>query len=442
MRILMLNHNVRDRSTYFRALGFARVLSERGHEPTIMTISRRRLLRARHDEVAGVRVVETPDIAPGRARSGWDPWDTTYRSLLLLSRPRYDVVHGFDCRPAVLAPSLLLRFFAGLPYVSDWADWWGRGGAIEERPSRLLRFLVGGAETYLEENFRKYADALTVTSRALAIRARGLGISSDRIHYIPSGADVRGPPLPREESRQRLGLPIDVPIVCFVGFVHYDLELAVRAFGILRSRIPNVLLLLVGPRSRVVRRMALDSITREGILEVGTQPPQSVPRYLASANVLLLPFGNRPCNVGRGPIKLGDYLAAGRPVVTNPVGEMVPLFQQHAVGLMAEESPESFADAIARLLSNRTLAEEMGRTARRVAETHLSWEVVTTDLLRCYERVTRRGRAPLNRQRQAPANMLSDKTYLPGAREPDYETVQHTGGGATDDCIHAREETS
>jgi glycosyltransferase involved in cell wall biosynthesis len=387
----MLNHNVRDRSTYFRALGFARVLSRWGHDTTIVTISKRRLLTARHELVSGVRVVETPDIAPGRARSGWDPWDTVYRSVMLLAGGPYDLVHGFDCRPVVLVPSLLLRYFRSLPYVSDWADWWGRGGAIEERSSRLLRFMVGGVETYLEESFRRYADAVTVTSRALAERAKGLGIASEVIHYVPSGADVeRTTPLPREVSRRELGLPAGAPIVCFSGFVHYDLELVVRAFVVLRGRIPDALLLLVGPRSRLLRRLDLPRQVKDGIIEVGTQPPERIPVYLSSADVLLLPFGNRPCNVGRGPIKLGEYLAAGRPVVTNPVGEMVPLFERHAAGLLADETPESFAAAIARLLEDRALAEAMGANARQVAEDHLAWDVVTRDLARCYQLVLAR----------------------------------------------------
>lgn len=416
----MLNHNVRDRSTYFRALGFARVLARWGHDATIVTISRRRLLRARHEVVSGVRVVETPDIAPGRARSGWDPWDTVYRSVTLLAGGPYDLVHGFDCRPVVLVPSLLLRYFRSVPYVSDWADWWGRGGAIDERSGRVLRVMVGGIETYLEEGFRKYADAVTVTSRALSERARGLGIASEVIHYIPSGADVEGTtPLPREASRRELGLPAGVPIVCFAGFVHYDLELVVRAFGVLRRKVPDALLLLVGPRSRVLKRLDLPREVRDGIVETGTQRPSKVPLFLACADVLLLPFGNRPCNVGRGPIKLGDYLAAGRPIVTNPVGEMVPLFERHPVGLLADETPESFASAIARLLDDRALAGAMGANARRVAEDHLAWEVVTRDLEGCYQSVLERRSSGSTPRDSGPLRRVSGEArrWSPGASD-------------------------
>jgi glycosyltransferase involved in cell wall biosynthesis len=206
-------------------------------------------------------------------------------------------------------------------------------------------------------------------------------------------------PLPKADSRRDIGLPTDVPVVCFIGFVHYDLELAVRAFAVVRRRLPDALLLLVGPRSRVVRTLKTRLDIGAAVIEAGVQPSNRVPVYLAASDVLLLPFGDRPCNVGRGPIKLGDYMAAGRPIVTNPVGEMLPLFREHAIGLLADETPEGFGGATLRLLQDPVLAESMGAEARRVAEERLSWDVVVHDLERCYTQVLRgRGTASSRRR--------------------------------------------
>lgn len=108
MQILMLNHNVIWRSTFFRAFYFARELVRRGHRVAVVTISPDRLLRARAQQLEGVEVIETPDVGVSLARTGWDPWDALYRCMRL-SRPDFDVVHGFDCRPVVLAPSLWLK---------------------------------------------------------------------------------------------------------------------------------------------------------------------------------------------------------------------------------------------------------------------------------------------------------------------------------------------
>jgi len=129
----MLNHNVVWRSTFFRAFYFGRELADLGHHVTLATISADRRLRPETYDLEGVRVVETPDFGVGLARTGWDPWDAGWRCRQFESE-RFDIVHGFDCRPVVLVPSLVLSRRRRMPWISDWADCWaGDGGAISHR---------------------------------------------------------------------------------------------------------------------------------------------------------------------------------------------------------------------------------------------------------------------------------------------------------------------
>src|SRR5512137_1714291 len=105
MQILLLNHNVVERSTFFRAFYLGRELADAGHAVTLATVSRQNVVRPRVDLREGVRIVETPDLGVSLARTGWDPWDTVWRTLRFLGE-RWDLVHGFDCRPVVLGPCL------------------------------------------------------------------------------------------------------------------------------------------------------------------------------------------------------------------------------------------------------------------------------------------------------------------------------------------------
>src|SRR5262249_24771309 len=155
---------------FFRAFYFARELVARGHAVTIATISPGRRARAEVREIEGVEVIETPDLGVGIARTGWDPWDAAFR-IARFVRDRFRVVLGFDCRPVVLASSLALTLLRRAPWVTDWADWWGRGGAISERKSWVGRVAFAPFETFLEERFRRFADQVTVTSTALRDRA-------------------------------------------------------------------------------------------------------------------------------------------------------------------------------------------------------------------------------------------------------------------------------
>ena len=375
MKILMLNHNVKWRGTFFRAFHFSRCLVRRGHTVTLLTISPGNRFRFRSETLDGVEILESPDLLVGRGRTGWDPYDTFQRLRYVSSRESFDLVHGFDCRPAVVLPALAAKRLKRIPFLSDWADWWGRGGIIQER-GRLLRWTMGPVETFFEEHFRPYANGITVTSRALQDRAVALGISRNKVRYIPSGADVETiRPLPKKPSRKKLGLPETAKIIGYVGFINYDIECMIRALPRIRDRFPDVILLLVGQRYPITRKLCNQYNLTNTVREVGIVPFEELSLYLACADVLLLPFTDKICNIGRGPIKLGDYMAAGRPIVTQPVGDLRTVFQEEdPIGLLVGDSPEAFAGGVCELLSEPEKAEQYGRNARRLAQEKYSWQ--------------------------------------------------------------------
>ena len=396
MNILMLNFTLKWRSTFFRAFHFARCLTKLGHRVTVLTISTNSRFRCTEQEIEGVRVIETPAILWGFGRTGWDLWDMIWRIGFASKNGNFDLIHGFDCRPTVLFPSLYMQKLRKIPYVSDWADWWGRGGIIHERKNKMITLLTGGIEAYFEEGFRQYASGLTVTSTALRERAISLGLDPEWVFYIPSGADIHSiVPMDIGKAREKVGLEKDGKIVAFMGFVLYDLELAIRSFSILRRTHPDVKLLLVGPRAPITAQLRQELDLTDQIIEVGIQPHYMMSTYLGCADVLLLPYSNKIWNIGRGPIKLGDYLASGRPTVTNPVGDIKPLFTSDRIGMLSDDSPESFAEQTAALLDDPVLCREMGENARKVAEEKCSWETFTENLEKYYYRVIEH-KSPLN----------------------------------------------
>jgi glycosyltransferase involved in cell wall biosynthesis len=186
--------------------------------------------------------------------------------------------------------------------------------------------------------------------------------------------------------RRALGLPEDGKVIGYIGFINYDVECMIRAFPIVQERFPEVTLLLVGQKYPITQQLCKESNITHGIHEVGIVPFDQLPGYLACADVLLLPFTNKICNIGRGPIKLGDYMAAGRPIVTQPVGDLRAVFtDDDPIGLLAGDRPEEFAQAICELLSEPERAEQCGENARRLAEEKYSWQRLSERLEACYE---------------------------------------------------------
>jgi glycosyltransferase involved in cell wall biosynthesis len=251
-------------------------------------------------------------------------------------------------------------------------------------------------ETWLEEGFRHRAAAVTVTSRALHERARSLGLPESRVHYLPSGANVTTvKALDIAECRRALGLPGQVPVACFVGWVQYDLELAIRAFSVARQQVPGARLLLVGPHNREASQVVAQLGLAESVHEYGPQPFANVPTFLGASDVLLLPLSDNLMNRARGPIKLGDYMAAGRATLANPVGDVVDVFERDEIGVLAGDTAAEYGTAMAALLRDRERCASLGRRAREVAQTRYAWRHTASRLEDIYHSVRRQSPAPL-----------------------------------------------
>ncbi|NJM05089.1 glycosyltransferase, partial [Candidatus Gracilibacteria bacterium] len=162
------------RGSYWRAFYLARALAERGHYATVLFTHSESRWRFHVQLLGRLALVGAPDLLAGGLRSGWDPYAAFARSAWLQAM-RVDVIHAFECRPSVIVPALLTRQRTDVPLVIDWCDWFGAGGSVEERPSRLQRLLLRPVETLFEERFRTAADATTVINDVLARKAIALG---------------------------------------------------------------------------------------------------------------------------------------------------------------------------------------------------------------------------------------------------------------------------
>jgi glycosyltransferase involved in cell wall biosynthesis len=393
MRFLFLNHNVAHRgATFFRAYAVGQQLTLLGHEVTLVSTSASSRFALQSKVSAGVTVVESPAIFPGRARSGWDPLDVVRRVLWCRS-PRLssiDVIHAFDSRPTVIIPALALRRRSGARLVIDWADWWGRGGTIEERPtSALVRSLVRGPETYFEESFRTRADATTVISRALRERALALGVPSETISILPSGSDIESiRPLDRAEARRESGLSEQGPIVGYLGAVlRRDHALLASTITELVRRRDDLRFLLIG-------NPGIPLPEHPRIIRTGFVPRDRLPYVLGACDVFLLPLVDSIANRGRWPSKINDYLAAGRPVVASAVGDIADLFARARIGALAGSETAALVTACLGLVDDPGRAAEIGRNARTLAETELSWGYISAGFLAAYEGALKRPLAP------------------------------------------------
>lgn len=376
LNILMITHHRRYR-TAGRSQVIARHLVERGHQVTLMVTSNERRFGVVESEWNGVRMVEAPDLLWGKLRSGWDLWSLINRLVFLKKeKPEYDLIHCFETRPGTIYPALYYARKHNLPLFSDWNDWFGRGGIIDVLRPTWYRIFFGWIETYFEEAFRPICDGTTVISTALGERAERLGICPDRICYLSGGT------IPEEqvnhtvqECRAHLGLPQDIPVLGFASAdSHLDMELVFSSLAIVAKRYPTVRLIITGRTHPELLKIADKFGVRENILLTGYVPAADLPWWMGCANIFLLPFPETISNVGRWPNKVGIYMSLERPIVTNPVGDIKTLVNQHRVGLAAKAEPADFSDKIIKLLEQPVLAHQLGSNGRKAALTVYNWK--------------------------------------------------------------------
>jgi glycosyltransferase involved in cell wall biosynthesis len=93
-----------------------------------------------------------------------------------------------------------------------------------------------------------------------------------------------------------------------------------------------------------------------------------VPGLLAGSDVAL----NPRIDCDGIPVKLLNYMAAGRPVVS--FAGSAPGLRHGATAWLARDGDvDGFADGVLALLADQPMAERLGRNARRFVETNHTW---------------------------------------------------------------------
>jgi glycosyltransferase involved in cell wall biosynthesis len=305
--------------------------------------------------------------------------------IVWLRGRRFDLVHAFESRPTVIYPALYVHR-QGVPLVMDWADWFGKGGSVEERPNPLVRGVLRPVETFFEEHFRTRAQGTTVICSLLYQKARALGIPEQQILCLRNGADLENRKAgPAGQARQAVGLPQDAPVIGYVGSIFPgDARLMAAAFNQVLLSFPDTRLVIAGYCPYDIR----PAVSRpENVVQTGYVETSLLNQYLSACDLFWLPLKDSNANRGRFPYKLTDYMALGRPVIATAVGDIPEIVQGAQIGLTSPDQPGPFAECTLRLLRSPEQRAEMGQRARALAEAEYDWKKIAADLERFYQRV-------------------------------------------------------
>ncbi|MBU0974838.1 glycosyltransferase [Patescibacteria group bacterium] len=387
MKIIFSTYEAKEiGGSYLRSLSLAQGLTELGHEVTLWTSAKNISLTRKVSLEKKVKVIESIGIFPYRFRKGgYDPFDIIYRSLMILFSKCY-IIHTFNHRPAASVPGFIKSLFCRkTKWFLDWADLWGKGGIADRRYGRFSLIPITLDHNF-EQWFVKHAQYLTPISDDLVKKAIKIRGSKKNIFFLPIGCNIDGIiPMSKNEARNKLSFPLNYKIITYLYVGTYDEVLLAKTFIDLNKERNDTLLLVLGPKNidKFYEEFENYPVALKKVIHPGIVSRKLLPYCLAASDVMLLPFANKEINLGKFPNKLGDYLAAGRPIAANPTGEVEKLLKKEKVGILASENPKEFAKAISNLLDNPKKIEVLGKNSRKVAEI-LSWKSVAKQVEKFY----------------------------------------------------------
>jgi glycosyltransferase involved in cell wall biosynthesis len=107
---------------------------------------------------------------------------------------------------------------------------------------------------------------------------------------------------------------------------------------------------------------------------LGARPYSELPRYVAAFDVGLIPYVSNAYTRSCFPLKLYEYLAAGKPVVATGVPELA----QMEPDVVLVDEAKNFVAEVRKALDRDT---EVDRARRRQLASRNSWEAKTERLL-------------------------------------------------------------
>ncbi|UCH32391.1 MAG: glycosyltransferase family 4 protein [Candidatus Bathyarchaeota archaeon] len=312
----------------------------------------------------------------GRTKVLYQLW-CFYKVLMLHRRFRFDLVystsHYFSSVPAFLLKLL------GFKWVADIWDhpvlplriW----EVSRQRKVRgFLGYVVAFIGVQIMKKGLKYSNLVIAAIHPSALTE--FHISPQKILKVTNGVDIsitQPERLKREKVRLRL---------FYVGPVREarGLDVLLHSTAILKRKKKNVELILVGSTrdedenylNKMVERLGLEKdVNYFGILD-----HKDVLNLMGNSDICIFPFPKKDVLDCIYPIKIFEYMAMGKAIVTTRLKGVSRIIKDDVTGLLVEpDNPTEMADAILSIDENQALKERLEVNARK-ASNRYDWKTI------------------------------------------------------------------
>ncbi len=299
---------------------------------------------------------------------------------LLFTSGRYDVV--ITSTPPLFTgiPGYAAKRLLGKQWILDIRDLWidasislgfVREGSLFERMSR-----------WFEQMCLAHADLVGVTTTELGRRIASRYRVAAPMELMPNGVNTEFfYPVMAEKKRQ----------IIYAGNVGHAQDLAKVALAVKAMNGKyNLKFLIVGDgdiRGQLEQFVRTENLA-DWVLFPGVVPREEIPRLLSESLIGIAPLKKLENLEYAAPTKAYEYMACGIPFVGCGAGEIAQLARDSGAGLIADNTPESIAGALATLIDDPAMMESMGQMGRAYVQQNYDRRSVAQKLKQHIERMT------------------------------------------------------
>ena len=357
---------------------FSENLKKQGNNIFILC-SKRNNNQKSYENINGIKIYRIKEIRkPTRWLACLLIPQMTLKIIELCRRHKIDIIHGhvdIGTFSAILAKPFMNSRIIYDMHGFTLEEYILSGLCTENSPkAKLVKYII-------DQNLKKSDKILAVSEYQKKILSKKT--PSQKIEIIPNGANL---------DIFRLSVkPINIkhPAILHVGLLEgwAGGDTIIKSTKHVIKKYPNCKFIFVGggPKLNHLKKMAKDSKIDKNIIFTGHVPYTDVPKYIKGSDICLIMFPKDISTDIASPIKVFEYMAMQKPIVSPKATEVARIIRENKCGIITKPNDKSYSKAIIKLIENKKECGKMGKNSRQAIEKKYNWRTLSKELESTYK---------------------------------------------------------
>lgn len=233
----------------------------------------------------------------------------------------------------------------------------------------------------IEKAVFRCANALIVVSEDLKQFLIGMGIQKHKIFVVPNGVDIKKFMRIEKDSRlvKKFRLDEETVVIGFIGsFNHWHaLDQLLDSFQIILKKCKKPVFILVG--DGFGKAILQEKVRKLGIQDrvhfTGMISHSFIPNILSVMDIVLAPYPQLDFFYF-SPLKLFEYMASEKPVITTNLGQIQRVIKNGENGFLYQpDNTQGFEETLMKLIKDKQLRINIGHRARKTVCQYYTWAI-------------------------------------------------------------------